>query len=121
MTRMKSQVPIIQAILREEDIALSISSVGAKGRDACGQSLWLGLKINKRRPQPRKGATPDFKLWRRRRDSNPRDPSGPNGFQDRSIQPLCHSSAVILLHLWKPALHILHLFFHFPGTNETNR
>jgi hypothetical protein len=28
---------------------------------------------------------------------------------------------LILLHLWKPALHILHLFFHFPGTNETNR
>src|SRR5258708_8358697 len=59
--------------------------------------------------------------WRRRRDSNPRDPFGPNGFQDRRIHPLCHSSAVILLHLWKPALHILHLFFHFPGTNETNR
>src|SRR5271163_3272042 len=45
----------------------------------------------------------------------------PSEFQDRRIQPLCHSSAVILLHLWKPALHILHLFFHFPGTNETNR
>jgi len=30
----------------------------------------------------------------------------PSKFQDRRIQPLCHSSAVILLHLWKPALHI---------------
>src|SRR5260221_9546854 len=60
-------------------------------------------------------------FWRRRRDSNPRDPFESNGFQDRRIHPLCHSSAVILLHLWKPALHILHLFFHFPGTNETNR
>src|SRR5712692_9722467 len=31
--------------------------------------------------------------WRRRRDSNPRDPCGPNGFQDRRFQPLTHSSA----------------------------
>lgn len=30
--------------------------------------------------------------WRRRRDSNPRDPHGPNGFQDRRFQPLTHSS-----------------------------
>src|SRR6266849_467243 len=31
-------------------------------------------------------------FWRRRRDSNPRDPFEPNGFQDRRIQPLTHSS-----------------------------
>ena len=31
--------------------------------------------------------------WRRRGDSNPRDPFGPNGFQDRRIQPLSHPSA----------------------------
>ncbi len=30
--------------------------------------------------------------WRRRGDSNPRDPFGPNGFQDRRFQPLTHSS-----------------------------
>src|SRR5713101_2672570 len=30
--------------------------------------------------------------WRRRRDSNPRDPFGSNGFQDRRFQPLTHSS-----------------------------
>ena len=29
---------------------------------------------------------------RRRRDSNPRDPFEPNGFQDRRLQPLGHSS-----------------------------
>src|SRR5215212_5800711 len=29
---------------------------------------------------------------RRRWDSNPRDPCGPTGFQDRRIRPLCHSS-----------------------------
>ena len=32
------------------------------------------------------------KIWRRRRDSNPRDPFGSNGFQDRRFQPLTHSS-----------------------------
>jgi hypothetical protein len=31
-------------------------------------------------------------LWRRRRDLNPRDPFGSNGFQDRRFQPLTHSS-----------------------------
>src|SRR3984957_17678649 len=31
--------------------------------------------------------------WRRGRDSNPRDPFGPNGFQDRRFQPLTHPSA----------------------------
>src|SRR5258708_24513057 len=32
-------------------------------------------------------------FWRRRRDSNPRDPFESNGFQDRRFQPLTHSSA----------------------------
>ena len=31
-------------------------------------------------------------MWRRRRDSNPRDPFESNGFQDRRFQPLTHSS-----------------------------
>src|SRR5713226_8563883 len=31
-------------------------------------------------------------FWRRRGDSNPRDPFEPNGFQDRRFQPLTHSS-----------------------------
>ena len=30
--------------------------------------------------------------WRRERDSNPRDPFGPFGFQDRRNRPLCHLS-----------------------------
>lgn len=34
------------------------------------------------------------RLWRRERDSNPRDAHAPNGFQDRRIQPLCHLSVV---------------------------
>lgn len=34
------------------------------------------------------------RLWRRERDSNPRDARAPNGFQDRRIQPLCHLSVV---------------------------
>ena len=33
-----------------------------------------------------------FLLWRRGRDSNPRDPFEPNGFQDRRFQPLTHLS-----------------------------
>ena len=33
-----------------------------------------------------------FARWRRRRDLNPRDPFGSNGFQDRRFQPLTHSS-----------------------------
>src|SRR5580700_3094052 len=37
-----------------------------------------------------KRATSEF--WRRRRDSNPRDPFESNGFQDRRFQPLTHSS-----------------------------
>ena len=30
--------------------------------------------------------------WRRKRDSNPRNPREFNGFQDRRIRPLCHFS-----------------------------
>src|ERR1035438_5670785 len=36
------------------------------------------------------------KKWRRKRDSNPREPFDSNGFQDRRIQPLCHSSVYYL-------------------------
>jgi hypothetical protein len=50
--------------------------------------------------QPKQQATPASAptafllvfIWRRRRDSNPRDPFGSNGFQDRRFQPLTHSS-----------------------------
>jgi hypothetical protein len=34
----------------------------------------------------------NLRIWRRRRDSNPRDPFESNGFQDRRFQPLTHSS-----------------------------
>ena len=37
--------------------------------------------------------------WRRRRDSNPRNALALNGFQDRRIRPLCHSSAAIPLRI----------------------
>ena len=33
-----------------------------------------------------------WKIYRRRKDSNLRRPYGLSGFQDRRIQPLCHSS-----------------------------
>src|SRR5688572_13076709 len=32
--------------------------------------------------------------WRRERDSNPRNPSGFNGFQDRRLKPLGHLSSL---------------------------
>ena len=46
---------------------------------------------------PMNGAPPEVAAdhlahMRRRWDSNPRDPCGPTGFQDRRIRPLCHSS-----------------------------
>ena len=44
-------------------------------------------------PHP-KGTQARYSLWRRERDSNPRDAHAPNGFQDRRIQPLCHLSVV---------------------------
>ena len=40
--------------------------------------------------------------WRRRRDSNPRNARTLNGFQDRRIQPLCHSSAAGRFLLYSP-------------------
>jgi hypothetical protein len=33
--------------------------------------------------------------WRRGWDSNPRDPFGPNGFQDRRSQPLSYPSICV--------------------------
>jgi hypothetical protein len=35
-----------------------------------------------------------FVFWRRKRDSNPRNPFEFNGFQDRRIKPLSHSSVL---------------------------
>ena len=40
--------------------------------------------------------------WRRKRDSNPRVSFPTNGFQDRRVQPLCHSSATPLLYRISP-------------------
>ena len=42
-------------------------------------------------PQPAAGG---ICHWRRERDSNPRDPFGPFGFQDRRNRPLCHLSSL---------------------------
>ena len=77
----------------------------------CGRSRGLACFAGKRRvssaphlhrvriphplqcPHP-KGTQARYSLWRRERDSNPRDAHAPNGFQDRRIQPLCHLSVV---------------------------
>ena len=42
------------------------------------------------------GKESDFDNWRRKRDSNPRASHPANGFQDRRLQPLGHSSISIL-------------------------
>ena len=47
-----------------------------------------------------------FLFWRRRGDSNPRDPFEPNGFQDRRFQPLTHSSVLIVNNLAENLLQI---------------
>ena len=53
--------------------------------------------------------------WRRRRDSNPRGPFEPNGFQDRRFQPLTHSSVFnssvlceLAANLWHSRYRLLH-------------
>src|SRR5215475_7273746 len=50
--------------------------------------------------------------WRRERDSNPRDPFEPNGFQDRRFQPLTHPSVSNSNVLRQLASNLLH--FGFP-------
>jgi hypothetical protein len=51
----------------------------------------LGRKVGVLAPVQGKRRKPRT-VWRRRRDSNPRDPFESNGFQDRRFQPLTHSS-----------------------------
>jgi hypothetical protein len=54
---------------------------------------------------PKKAVSGHFSLlskqvlieWRRGWDSNPRDPFGSNGFQDRRLQPLGHPSEIDLI------------------------
>jgi hypothetical protein len=71
-------------------------SQGAARRWAMGNlatSLYSGWKIDVSRDL--KGSMRKPKTgWRRRWDSNPRDPFGPNGFQDRRLQPLGHPSGI---------------------------
>src|SRR5712664_1834433 len=52
-----------------------------------------------------------LRLLLSRRDANPRDPFGPNGFQDRRIQPLCHSSVFNSSVLCELAANLLHFCF----------
>src|SRR2546429_3273984 len=56
--------------------------------------------------------------WRRRRDSSPRDPFESNGFQDRRIQPLCHSSGLIIQQFTKAPLYILEILR--PSAEDTS-
>src|SRR5882672_12303311 len=56
------------------------------------------------------------KIWRIGRDSNPRDPFEPNGFQDRRFQPLTHPSVFNSNLIYRLAATLLHsrpLLLHF--------
>ena len=69
----------------------------SKARAASHQSHPSSLCLHQlsRRDQKNRHGFPCLQhiTWRRRGDSNPRDPGcGPNGFRDRRIQPLCHPS-----------------------------
>ncbi len=72
------------------------SIVVAKGASRRERSTPNGVRINEKGQfgaEIGKFALPESdKRWRRRRDSNPRDPFESNGFQDRRFQPLTHSS-----------------------------
>ena len=46
-------------------------------------------------------AAKSFIFWRRKRDSNPRASYPANGFQDRRLQPLGHSSILKVANSWR--------------------
>src|SRR6266478_3701783 len=77
-------------------MGLRPSIVVAKGAFRRERSTPNGVRINEKRQfgaEIGKFALPESdKRWRRRGDSNPRDPFESNGFQDRRFQPLTHSS-----------------------------
>ncbi len=59
---------------------------------------WSIPPVRSLRAQALPGAiSPALPGWRRKRDSNPRGPFEPCGFQDRRLQPLGHSSVSISL------------------------
>jgi hypothetical protein len=60
--------------------------------------------------------------WRRGWDSNPRDPFGPNGFQDRRSQPLSYPSAVLdfITDVPQIALAVVHLALIYAGRCRFN-
>jgi hypothetical protein len=55
--------------------------------------------IGLREAQPRRSSPKVSEVWRRERDSNPRNPSGFSGFQDHRHRPLGHLSAPEFSHI----------------------
>jgi hypothetical protein len=69
---MTNQIPNIQAILREEDIRIFLSSVEAQRRARYGQSPQTCLMINEVKLELRaRKAASLRKVWLRRRDGTP--------------------------------------------------
>ena len=56
------------------------------------EELRLSNSASDRNSKPFDGDESNFDNWRRKRDSNPRTSYPVNGFQDRRLQPLGHSS-----------------------------
>ena len=73
----------IQILMRHSTITLTLDTYGHLLPDEAASTM-----KNPRIPQKHREKTGFFK--RSERDSNPRDPEGPTGFQDRRVQPLCH-------------------------------
>lgn len=64
------------------------SNAGANGGDSWRDGA--PTERNRKPRHPHKHREKTGFLERCERDSNPRDPEGPTGFQDRRVQPLCH-------------------------------
>src|SRR6267143_3308540 len=89
--------------------ATSIWKLGCSNRSKIhsAQKCYLCLRYVVSPMSP--GRTPV--KWRRRRDSNPRDPFESNGFQDRRFQPLTHSSVSNSNVFCELATNLLHCAF----------
>ena len=70
---------------------LNSNRIQAKGRQTATGSLSSHPSLHQQLQPAKAGRI----SWRRGRDSNPRDPCGPAGFQDQCLQPLGHLSVVL--------------------------
>ena len=101
-------MPAMRTIVLEEDINPGKPILEGRGRK--GRCAFSGqyVSVNEHESSRRRLPCGKRVRWRRRRDSNPRDPFGPNGFQDRRFQPLTHSSVFNSNVFFELAANLLH-------------